>query len=128
MSSPINWVDLTVDDAETVRDFYVAVAGWRVQPLSIGYYEEYSLCTAEGQPVAGVCHARGSNTGLPTQWLIYITVEDLDAAIAACEAHGGRMVRDPAPLMGGRMCVLADPAGAVAAYYQPAATDGTGPR
>jgi predicted enzyme related to lactoylglutathione lyase len=121
MSSAITWVDLTVDNAAAVRDFYVAVAGWRVEPVSMGDYEDYSLCTPDGRPVAGVCHARGSNTGLPPVWLIYITVEDLDAAIAACQGQGGRMVREPTPLMGGRMCVLADPSGAVAAYYQPAA-------
>lgn len=118
MSSGINWIDLTVDDAERVRDFYVAVAGWRADPVSMGDYDDYNLCTEDGTPVAGVCHARGSNTGLPPQWLIYITVDDLDAAIVACEAHGGRVVREPVSLMGGRMCVLADPAGAVAAYFQ----------
>jgi predicted enzyme related to lactoylglutathione lyase len=118
MSSPINWVDLTVDDAVAVRDFYVAVAGWRVEPVAMGDYDDYSLCTPDGQPVAGVCHARGANAGLPPQWLIYITVDDLDAAIVSCQEHGGSIVREPASLMGGRMCVLADPAGAVAAYYQ----------
>jgi len=118
MSQRINWIDLTVPEAERVRDFYVAVAGWRAEPVSMGEYEDFNLCTEDGTPVAGVCHARGENQGLPPQWLIYITVDDLDAAVAACEEHGGRVVREPVSLAGGRMCVLADPAGAVAAFFQ----------
>jgi predicted enzyme related to lactoylglutathione lyase len=118
MSRPISWIDLTVDEAERVRDFYAAVAGWRPQAVDMGGYDDYNLCAGDGTPVAGICHARGENEGLPPHWLIYITVDDLDEAVAACEAHGGRVVRAPVSLAGGRMCVLADPAGAVAAYFQ----------
>ncbi len=118
MSRPINWIDLTVEDAERVRDFYVAVAGWTADPVPMGDYDDFNLCTGDGTPVAGVCHARDENAGLPPQWLIYITVDDLDAAVTACEEHGGSVVRPPVSLAGGRMCVLADPAGAVAAYFQ----------
>ena len=56
----IGWADLTVNDAETVRDFYRDVVGWTVQPVDMG-----------GAPAA-------------------------------------------------RYCVIADPAGAMCALYQPA--------
>ena len=120
MAGNIEWIDLTVDDAESVRDFYAAVAGWRPEPVAMGEYSDYSMCGPDGTPLAGVCHARGDNKGIPPQWLIYIPVADLDASMATCVDHGGRIVREPTPLMGGRMCVMADPAGAVAAYYQKA--------
>ncbi len=32
----IKWVDLTVDDAEGVRDFYSAVVGWQAVPVDVG--------------------------------------------------------------------------------------------
>jgi predicted enzyme related to lactoylglutathione lyase len=118
----IGWIDLTIPEAEEVRDFYTAVAGWRAAPVSMGGYVDYAMHPAgDGEPVAGICHARGVNTGLPRQWLVYITVTDLDGALQACLARGGAILRDPTG-MGemGRFAVIRDPAGAVAALFEPA--------
>ena len=66
----------------------------------------------------GVCHARGGNAVLPPQWLIYITVADLDRSMAECERLGGRALTSIRSYGGGRYCVIEDPAGAVCALYQ----------
>jgi len=116
----VAWVDLTVPEAETLRDFYHDVTGWNPKPVTMGDYSDYTMHTPEGdRPVTGVCHARGGNAGLPAQWLIYIIVADLDASIARCVELGGKVVAGPKP-MGpkDRFCVIQDPAGAVAALYQ----------
>ena len=78
-----------------------------------------------GAPAAGVCHARGANEGLPAAWLVYLTVADLDASVAKVAELGGEILL-PAKSMGGygRYCVIKDPAGAVAALYEPAAVPG----
>ena len=116
----IGWHDLTVPNADEVRDFYAAVTGWKPQPLSMGDYDDYVMATADGTGVGGVCHARGSNAGLPAQWLIYITVEDLDESIRQCEQRGGKVISGPRDLGSyGRFCVIQDPAGAVAGLINP---------
>lgn len=115
----IGWVDMTVDDADGVRDFYKAVVGWGHEDVSMGEYADYSMTTAAGNAVAGICHARGTNAGLPGGWLIYITVADVEASAAACEANGGEIVVPVRGLAGGRFCVIRDPGGATAALYQP---------
>lgn len=118
----IGWIDLTVPDAEAVRDFYGAVAGWVAERVDMGGYADFTMApSGGGDPVAGVCHARGVNAGLPSQWLIYIVVEDLDRSLTEASRRGGTIVR-PATAMGsaGRYAVIRDPAGAVAALYQPA--------
>jgi predicted enzyme related to lactoylglutathione lyase len=118
----IGWVDLTVADAPRLRDFYGAVAGWSAQGLSMGDYEDYVMQAPDGTAQAGVCHARGTNAGLPAQWLVYITVVDLDAGLAQVTALGGRIVRAPnAAGPSGRFAVIEDPAGAVCALFEPAA-------
>lgn len=115
----IGWHDITVDDAPALRDFYAAVVGWEVQDTSMGEYNDYTMMTPHsGEAVAGVCHARGSNADIPPQWLMYLTVADLDASIEACLAKGGKVVREPAGLAGGRFALVADPVGAVVAIYQ----------
>ena len=73
-------MDLTIPNADEVRDFYQAVAGWSSMGLSMGDYDDYVMMDAAGNPVAGICHRLGENSNLPPQWLIYITVADVNAS------------------------------------------------
>lgn len=115
----VTWQDLTVEDAEKLRDFYASVVGWAPEPVSMGGYSDFVM-TSEGAEIAGVCHALGANAVLPPVWLIYITVEDLDFSLTECERLGGAVLTPPRSYGGGRYCVIKDPAGAVCALYQPA--------
>ena len=118
----IPWVDLTVENADEVRDFYAEVVGWKIESLSMGDYSDYCMMPPSSlDPVAGICHARGENAGLPPQWIIYITVENLDESIAACNKGGGKVIMGPKQ-MGetARYAVIQDPAGAVSALYEKA--------
>lgn len=114
----IGWIDMTVGDASGVRDFYKAVVGWTSEDVSMGEYSDYSMLTPSGDCVSGICHSRGSNAELPSGWLIYITVKDVDESAQACVDNGGKLVVEPRGLAGGRFCVIEDPGGSVAALYQ----------
>jgi predicted enzyme related to lactoylglutathione lyase len=114
----VSWQDLTVNNAEAVRDFYQAVVGWTPEALSMGSYSDFVM-NADGGGIAGICHARGANAGLPPVWLIYITVDDLDHSLEECQRLGGSLVAAPRGYGGGRYCVIKDPAGAICALYQP---------
>ena len=117
----IGWLDLTVKDSRRLRDFYAAVVGWKPTEVDMGGYADYCMNRpADGQTVAGVCHARGANADLPPQWLIYINVASLKTSLARCRKLGGKVICPARKLMGGRMAVIRDPAGAVAALYEPA--------
>src|SRR5581483_6943555 len=70
----IGWLDLTIPDAGRAREFYRKVVGWTAQGVDMGGYEDFTLHAASGQPVAGLCNARGLNVGLPPVWLPYFTV------------------------------------------------------
>lgn len=114
------WMDLTVEDAERVRDFYAEVAGWRPEPVDMGGYSDFNMCDPDtGQPVAGVCFARGGNAGLPPVWLAYFTVSDLDASLAAVREGGGEVLAERTAGEA-RYAVIRDPAGAACALWQKA--------
>lgn len=120
----IGWTDLTVTDAVAVRDFYVQVAGWSATPLSMGDYDDFVMNAPDGSTVGGVCHARGRNAGAPAVWMMYITVADLDASLAACRDSGGTVVSEPRGAGGtARYAVIQDPAGAMAALYDSGVRD-----
>jgi len=118
----IGWTDLTVDDADSIRDFYGRVVGWKPLPVAMGSYQDYNMTApGSGEPRAGICHKRGANAGLPSQWLIYITVADLNLSIARCKELGGDVVSGPTTMGDmGRFCVIRDPAGAVAGLFEQA--------
>ena len=115
----LGWHDITVENADTLRDFYVEVMGWTFEPLDMGGYNDYVMKDSAGKPVGGICHARGPNTGLPPQWLMYVCVESFDRAAAACKQNGGEIISDVRTYEGRRYAVLRDPAGAVCAIIGP---------
>lgn len=117
----VGWHDLTVPDAERVRDFYQAVVGWSPSPVSMGDYSDFNMTPpGGGDPVAGICHARGANAALPPQWILYFVVADLDRSIAACLQRGGQLLAPAQKAGAGEYCMIRDPAGAVCALYQTA--------
>lgn len=117
----IGWMDLTVSNAEKIRDFYSNVIGCKQQSLSMGQYDDYVMNTHETETsIVGVCHARGANAELPAQWLIYIKVANIDDSIALCKKLGGKILVDSKNYGDlGYYCVIQDPAGAVCALFQP---------
>ena len=131
----IGWTDLTVPNADRIRDFYSEVAGWEAKPVDMGDYADYCMHRPEEEsPVAGICHARGINADLPAQWMIYITVADLKAALDKVAANGGEVLQQrlansgdnfnednsavDGPYGQGSLAIIRDPSGAVAALYQ----------
>ena len=117
----IVWADLTIENAEKIRDFYSQVVGWQFSPVSIGDYKDYNMNSPEsGNTRAGICHGRGVNANLPPYWLIYITVKDVESSAKKCREQGGKILVEPKKMGDyGRYCVIQDPAGAVAALYTP---------
>ena len=114
----ITWRDLTVPDAEVIRDFYQAVVGWDSKAQDMGDYSDFEMNTPEsGECVAGICHTRGVNADLPPAWLMYITVADADASALRCLELGGEVLAGPRDMGGGRFAVIRDPAGAMCALY-----------
>jgi len=114
MSDPkaglVSWTDLTVADAEQVRDFYKAVVGWSVTPVDMGGYNDYEMCSPHtGRPVAGICHSKGGNAKIPPQWMLYVTVQNMQKSLRLCEELGGKIITR----LGEKYCVIQDPAGAV---------------
>jgi predicted enzyme related to lactoylglutathione lyase len=118
-------MDLTVQDCPAVRDFYQAVVGWDIDPVDMEGYQDFSMIPpAGGEAVAGICHARGDNANMPPQWLIYIHVEDLHTSMRRCRELGGKVIVGPRGLGSfGTVCVIQDPAGAVAALIEPPPSD-----
>lgn len=113
-SGKILWQDLTVEHAESVRDFYSAVVGWTFQAVDQGDYSDYNMISPndDNEIVAGICHKRGQIANLPSQWLNYVMVADLEASLQACTSRGGKIIDGPKLMGKSQFAVIQDPAGA----------------
>ena len=93
----IYWLDLTVADASPTRDFYRDVVEWSVQEVEIEdggeRYIDFNMLRDDGDPEAGVCHARGDNADLPPVWMIYLPVGDLAESLRRVEREGGNGIK-----------------------------------
>ncbi len=115
----IGWIDLTIPNAEEVKDFYSAVVGWKPEPVGMGDYNDFNM-TIDGVPKTGVCHKKGSNAHIPSQWMIYINVENLDISMEEVVKHGGKTIGEIRDFGAyGRACIIEDPAGAICTLFEP---------
>ncbi len=93
----ISWLDLTVSDASATRDFYRQVVGWSVQDVEMDNaserYADYNMLGDDGNPAAGVRHARGVNVDLPPIWMIYLPVGSLAESLRRVEEEGGKVIK-----------------------------------
>ncbi|TRX56359.1 VOC family protein [Thalassomonas sp. M1454] len=113
------WLDLTVTNAEQVKDFYADVIGWQAEGCSMGDYEDFTMMSATtGEAISGVCHAKGVNADLPPVWMPYFLVADIDQSVNSVQAKGGELLTE-IKSMGGedKYVIIKDPAGAVCALY-----------
>ena len=113
----ISWFDLTVSDASATRDFYRQVVDWSVQDVEMEdaseRYADYNMFGDDGNPAAGVCHARGVNLGLPPIWMIYLPVGDLAESVRRVREEGGEIIKAKRESDGEYACaVVQDPVGA----------------
>jgi hypothetical protein len=113
----ITWLDLTVSDASATRDFYRRVVGWSAQDVEMEdtgeRYADYNLLGDDGNPAAGVRHARGENLGLPPIWLIALPVGDLAESLRHVREGEGKVIKVTRGIDGEcTHAVVQDPVGA----------------
>lgn len=107
------WRDLTVENADEIKDFYSKVVGWKASPHSMGDYNDYDISDKDGNVIAGICNKKGSNSDVPSQWLVYIQVEDVEQSAKDCLELGGKILDGPRKMGSSNFCVIQDPTGAV---------------
>jgi uncharacterized protein len=123
------WHELVTTAPDAGAGFYSRVFGWNAQPY--GADPNYMMLTNAQSPVGGarVVDKDPLAGKVGANWLTYVGVPDITAALAAVEAHGGRIVHPVTaiPSDGGRYAVIADPEGSAIGVYEPGAAGGANP-
>jgi hypothetical protein len=108
----LTWEDLRSTDPEPARAFYAGGFGYREEAVE-GAPDDYRLFALPGGEGLGGIGGMMGQDGLPSHWLVYFGVSDVDSAVTAAESHGGRALAPAFDSPYGRMAALSDPAGAV---------------
>lgn len=100
-------IEFPADDVERAKRFYAAVAGWEFGEMD--EFPNYFLFRS-GESQGGGLGKRGESVGSVIR--VYISVDDLEAAVAAAEANGGSVITPPSDVPGqGRFAAVRDSEG-----------------
>jgi len=107
------WNELASKNLEACKQFYAELFGWQFKESDAAkmVYNEISI---DGGKNFGGMFQMGKEFGdMPSHWMSYITVDDVDAAAEKVTALGGNVCVPPTDSPNtGRFCVINDPSGA----------------
>lgn len=114
----ICWNELATRDLGKTKEFYAELLGWKLEQ-SKAVEMEYPEIKVQGKSVGGMMQMTDEwkmpETGelMPSHWMTYIAVDDVDAAAQKVEQFGGKVCVPPMDIPVGRFAVVNDPGGAV---------------
>lgn len=110
------WNELQTRDPAAAHDFYHKVFGWTNDTSDSGYVMWYQ----DGRVHCGALPLSEEwGADVPSNWLVYFLVEDVDAMAARLAELGGKALHGPVDMQGmGRFMVAQDPQGAVFALIR----------
>ena len=120
----IVWRDLLTNDPKASQYFYGELFGWEFESVGssagLSSNSAYTLIRHNGRLIGGMIDTVAlNNKDDISQWVVLMSVEDIDAATAKFAANGGEVIAPPTDLQRrGRMSIVADAEGALLALLQ----------
>ncbi|CBG75208.1 MULTISPECIES: VOC family protein [Streptomyces] len=116
----LGWVELMTRAPERARAFYTAVFGW-----SVNTGDRYTQWGLDGADFGGMVTMDDKfPPEVPSHWLPYFAVADVDDTARVAVEAGGTLLMEPTTVPEGpRIAVLRDPQGAAFGVY-PAGAEG----
>jgi predicted enzyme related to lactoylglutathione lyase len=100
--------------------FYAKLFGWQPTPFTPQGNQPFILFKTDPDMVGGVAGmVEKQKPETPSQWIPYVVVDDVDAALAKALALGAT-IRTPVKSIGefGRIALIYDPEGATVGFHE----------
>lgn len=118
------WASLHAGDVDKTAAFYQALFGYDVFDLESDDGAEHVILSSDDYARAGVNALPAASSSLHPHWLNFVRVVDAGEAAAKVVALGGRVLVEPhLDRHGGKVAVVADPAGAAFGLMEWSETD-----
>jgi predicted enzyme related to lactoylglutathione lyase len=129
LAGKVVWHDLITSRPEDAKRFYGELFGWEFQELGLnlgfGNTLNYTLIRHEGQLIGGMVDARRldavpvEDADRISQWVMLMSVDDVDAAAASVRESGGKVLTPPTDFVDrGRLTLVEDAQGATLALLE----------
>lgn len=119
-NNPFIWHELVTPDQKKSGTFFSQLFGWTCKEVDAGEFGTYTLFQKEGQDVAGMMNPTPETPSNESFWHSYIAVDNADECAKQALSLGGSVVVPPHEVPDvGRICIVADPTGAIAHLMQP---------
>lgn len=107
------WHDLMTRDVKKARAFYSELMGWKVNEMDMGPGGKYQMLMNGTEGLGGLVPLDAAPAEVPSHWIAYISVEDVDKACKLATESGGKVCVPAFDIPGvGRTAVVEDPSGA----------------
>ena len=111
-ANAFGWADLNARGVDKALPFYQQVFGWTLKP-SGSAEQPYTEFQVDGESFAGATEMLPMVPAeTPSYWMVYFTVDDVDATHRKAIEAGARELVAPLDFPGGRMSIVSDPQGA----------------
>ncbi len=116
MSNIFAHTELNTTDVEKAKAFYGKLFDWTLQDVPMGDFN-YTLINIDGKTAGGML--KNPMPGVPSFWLSYILVDDIDATTAKAKSLGATVVKEVTEIPNtGWFSILQDPTGAGIALFK----------
>jgi len=116
------WTELTTSDLKAAEKFYIGLFGWTPKHGAPSAGMEYTEMSNNGQQGVGMMpKPPGMPAHIPSYWMPYFMVTDVDGSAVKAKQLGGKTMVGPQDIEKlGRFAIVRDPQGAVFAIFAPA--------
>ena len=117
MANPFVHIELQTKDLAKAKDFYSMLFDWKLEDMPLSDGGSYTMINV-GEGTGGGMFAN-PDPSVPSHWLAYVGVEDIQAATDKARELGATVVRDVTEGSDyGWFSVVIDPTGAAIALWQ----------
>jgi uncharacterized protein len=117
MPNPFVHVELNTTDVDKAKDFYGKLFDWKLEDVPIGDMT-YTMVRVGTGTEGGIL--KNPMPGVPSFWLAYVLVDDIQAATAKAKSLGAAIIRDAMEVPGmGWLSIIKDPTGAGLGLWKP---------
>jgi len=107
VANPFVHIELHTAEVAKARTFYDELFDWELQDVPMGDFTYTTISVGEGGVGGGMMQ-----NPVPSAWLPYVSVDDVEASTKKAVELGGRVVVPVTTMAPGTFSIIADPTGA----------------
>ena len=115
MANGVTWFEVAGKDRDALKSFYSQLFDWKLSDMEEMPYT--GVEASDGGIPGGIGQAPD---GHPGHVIFYVSVDDIDAALAKAESLGGKAEMGPMEIPAGRIAHFSDPEGHTVGFWEQA--------